>query len=270
MGIIQLILLATCIAAGPAADKSPGGRLASIPSCGVSFTAYPTASTSGLVTCPSTVPTPSSNARLRIEGNDAEGTIFEDCVVAGPRKVSTPSGGTHECDGTNDGANLTPGTVPTAQLDAAAQLAGFSYDGTYTPAYEDYFITRIGASAQNGAQYWGVSVNGQLTPVGGCQFEVGNGDSTLFAFDAFNKVSYLKLTPEFAVAEAGSGTVTVTVTDSLTGDSEVGARVGDQYTGVNGDAAIAVPNQPGCYKFKATRPGALRSNTFYLTVVEAF
>ncbi|KAI0531578.1 hypothetical protein GGR58DRAFT_229970 [Xylaria digitata] len=251
MGFIQMILFAACATATPAADNSLRRRLNPIPSCGVSFTAYPTASTSGSVTCPSTVPAPSSNARLRIEGTDAEGTIFEACVVAGPREVTTQSGGTHKCDGTNARANRNPGTVPTAQLDAAAHLAGFGYDGTYDSAYEDYFITSVSASTQNSAQFWGILVDGQFTPTGGCQFEVGSGDETLFAFDAFNKDAFLKVMPDFTVAEASNGNVTITVTD------------------VNGDATILVPDEPGCYEFKGTRPGTLRSNTFYLTVVEA-
>ncbi|KAF2972636.1 hypothetical protein GQX73_g918 [Xylaria multiplex] len=270
MVFIRLIIFAACVTATPAADNNPREHLSPTPSCGVSFTAHPAASTSGLVTCPSTVPAPSSNARLRIEGNDAEGTIFEACVVAGPREVTTQSGGTHKCDGTNARANHKPGTVPTVQLDAAAHHTGFSYDGTYDPAYEDYFITSISTSTQNSAQFWGILVNGQFTPAGGCQFEINGGDETLFAFDALSKDAFLKVMPDFAVAEAGNGNVTVTVTDSVTGGPQAGVQLGDVYTDVNGDATIPVPDEPGCYEFKGTRPGALRSNTFYLTVVGTF
>ncbi|KAI3321321.1 hypothetical protein HD806DRAFT_205305 [Xylariaceae sp. AK1471] len=270
MQFIQLLLLATSAAATPAAVSVPKKCPSNTITCGITLTEYPTASISGSVTCPSTVPTPSSNARLRIEGNDDEGTIFEGCIVAGPRELSTLSGGTHDCDGTNGGANPNPGTTPTNQLDAAAQLSSFSYDGTYSESFEDYFITSISASPQTSDDFWGILVNGQFTPTGGCQFEVGNGDETLFAFNAFNKVAFLKVTPEYAVAEVGSGTVTITVTDTISGNPQEGVSFGGQYTDVDGHATISVPDVSGCYKLKATNSDAVRSNAFYLTVVDSF
>jgi hypothetical protein len=145
------------------------------------------------VTCPNTVATPSSNALLRIEGNDSEGTIFEGCIVSGPRDITTPSGGTHLCDGTNGGTNASPGTTPTTELDAAAVLTGFTYDGTYSTQFQDYFITKIGQSDQTSTQFWGLLRNEQFTPVGGCQQEVVQTDRTLWAFDAFNKNYFLKV-----------------------------------------------------------------------------
>ncbi|KAI8955345.1 hypothetical protein F4801DRAFT_324520 [Xylaria longipes] len=270
MELLRLFLLVTCAAATSAGDTSPRGYPLRIPpSCGISFTAYPTASISGSVTCASTVPTPSSNARLRIEGDENEGTIFEGCVVAGPREITT-GGVAHICDGTNNGANAAPGTVPTTQLDAAAALSGFSYDGTWYPAFEDFLITRIGTSAQTDTQFWGVLVNGEYVPTGGCQFEVGTGDETLFAFDAFNKDVFLKVEPGFAVAEAGRGGVSVTVTDATTGEPQAGVAFEGEVTDVSGNVTIPVPDTPGCYRLKAARVGALRSNTFYLTVVHRF
>ncbi|KAH8163950.1 hypothetical protein CIB48_g4295 [Xylaria polymorpha] len=272
MRLTQLLLLATCVAAIQAENTNPRGYPVRIPpSCGISFTTYPTASVSGSVTCASTVASPSSNARLRIEGDDAEGTIFEDCIIAGPREITTPSsGGAHLCDGTNNGAHDTPGTVPTTQLDAAAAAAGFGYDGDWYADFDDLLITRVAASTQTDAQFWGVLVNGAYVPTGGCQFEVGTGDETLFAFDAFNKDAFLKVEPEFAVAEAGKGVVRVTVTDAVTGDAQAGVAFGGGVTDANGSVTIPIPHNPGCYRFKATRPGALRSNAFYLTVVHRF
>ncbi|KAI1741469.1 hypothetical protein F4680DRAFT_415522 [Xylaria scruposa] len=266
----QLLLPMTYVAITATADTGPRGYPVRMPpSCGISFTAYPTASTSGSVTCASTVPTPSSNARLRIEGNDD--TIFEDCIVAGPREIIAPSsGGAHICDGTNNGANSDPGTVSTAQLDAAAALVGFDYDGDWYPAFEDFLITRVGSSAQTDTQFWGILVNGQYTPTGGCQFEVGTGDETLFAFDAFNKDVLLKVEPEYAVAQAGRGVVNVTVTDSMTGEPQTGVAFGGQVTDAGGCVTLRVPDATGCYRFKAMRDGALRSDTFYLTVVNMF
>jgi hypothetical protein len=149
--------------------------------------------TSGTVTCSNTVATPSSNALLRIEGDDSEGTIFEGCIVSGPRSITTSSGNTHLCDGTNNGANLTPGTTPSTQLDAAAALVGFTYDGTYDSQFQDFFITRIGQSRQTATQFWGLLRNEQFTPTGGCQEEVMQTDRTLWAFDAFSKSFFLKV-----------------------------------------------------------------------------
>jgi len=273
MQLLHLVLLAACAAATPGQEKRPKHCPHDIATCGVTFTAHPTASSSGSVTCASSVATPSSNARLRIEGNDTEGTIFEGCIVAGPREITTASGGTHNCDGTNGGANADPGTVPTDQLDAASKLGeggSFSYDAVYYDSFDDFFITRIGASAQTADQFWGILVNGQFTPTGGCQFEVGTGDETLFAFDAFSKEALLRVTPGYAVAEAGSGSVTVTVTDTLAGDVVAGAGFGGAYTDAEGHATVSVPTAPGCYELKATKTGALRSNAFYLTVVDSF
>jgi hypothetical protein len=157
--------------------------------CGVPIQYY----TSGTVTCSNTSPSPSSNALLRIEGNDSEGTIFEGCIVSSPRQVTTPSGSTHQCDGTNNSANPSPGTTPTDQIDEAAKRIGFTYDGSYDNTFSDYFITRIGQLSQTSTQFWGLLRNEQFTPVGGCQQIVGNGDRTLWAFDVFNKAYILKV-----------------------------------------------------------------------------
>ncbi|KAI0469125.1 hypothetical protein F4859DRAFT_150009 [Xylaria cf. heliscus] len=277
MELIHLLLLATSAATTPSQAANPRRHPVEIPpSCGINLTAYPTTSLSGPVTCASTVPAPSSNALLRIEGDDDEGTIFEGCIVAGPREISTPSGNgiPHLCDGTNGGANAAPGTVPTAQLDAAAAAArsGFTYDAIWYPSLNDFLLTRVGASAQTETRFWGLLVNGAYAPLGGCQVEVGTGteDETLFAFDAFSKDGFLRVEPGFAVAEAGCGVVDVVVTDAMTGEAQVGVAIGAGLSDGGGRVGIPVPDEPGCYRFKGTRDGALRSNTFYLTVVHRF
>jgi hypothetical protein len=69
----------------------------------------------------------SVNVNLRIEG--ATNTIFEGPIVTQAERVATPSGGNHTCDGTNLGANPTPGGTCTTALNDAAHQEGFTFDG---------------------------------------------------------------------------------------------------------------------------------------------
>ena len=79
---------------------------------------------------------------LRVEGRTQ--TIFDGPVTTDGHDVTTPSGGTHRCDGTNGSAEPSPGPTATAALDDAARLAGFSFDGNYGNfGIDDYFLTRI-------------------------------------------------------------------------------------------------------------------------------
>lgn len=64
---------------------------------------------------------------LRIEGRDK--TIFERPIFTKGHNVTTVSGGTHHCDGTNLGANVQPGPTCTSALDDAARHEHFSWDG---------------------------------------------------------------------------------------------------------------------------------------------
>lgn len=67
--------------------------------------------------------------RFRIEGGN-EGTVFENCLASGPEEATAPSGDTHECDGTDDGCNPSPGATCTTQIQQAAAINGFGFDGT--------------------------------------------------------------------------------------------------------------------------------------------
>lgn len=126
-------------------------------SCGV---ASPTkVETKGIISCTSAAPPGQTNARLRIEGNDSDGTIFEDCIVSGPFDVTTPSGGTHKCDGPISG-NSSPGSTLTTSLQSAAMLDGFGFDGTFDSKYQDFDITTIGRTTQtNNFSIWRTLVN---------------------------------------------------------------------------------------------------------------
>ncbi len=65
--------------------------------------------------------------KLRIEGETK--TIFEGKVLTRGHNVTTPSGGTHPCNGLNDKANTLPGATCTSALADAARLHKFTFDG---------------------------------------------------------------------------------------------------------------------------------------------
>jgi len=200
---------------------------------------------------------------LRIEGENS--TFYEAPIISGPRTITTASGGTHLCDGTNLMANPEPGNTPTDALDAASKLAGFTYDGTFDTEFDDFFITRISTSTETSTMFWGLLVNFQFTPVGGCQFETKTGDHVLWAFDAFNKVYFLKVEPEAAVVKVG-GSLTVTVTDGMTGVVVPGAEIDGVATNAAGMATLKFA-KVGVFQFKATRSDSLRSNALIVAVV---
>jgi hypothetical protein len=64
---------------------------------------------------------------LRIEGST--NTIFEGPIDTLGHNVTTPSGGTHECNGKNNNANPLPGPTCTSALSDAAQIQHFTFDG---------------------------------------------------------------------------------------------------------------------------------------------
>jgi hypothetical protein len=68
-----------------------------------------------------------TTVNLRIEGKDT--TIFEDTVSTYGHDVTTKSGGTHHCDGTNNNKNPCAGPTCTTALDDGNKAAGFGFDG---------------------------------------------------------------------------------------------------------------------------------------------
>lgn len=237
--------------------------------CGI---ANPQAGTSGTVTCPNVATPSQTNARFRIEGG-GEGTVFEDCIVSGPRQITTPSGGTHLCDSTNNGANSSPGANLITELDQASKQVGFTYDGTYSTQFDDFYIQSISATSATASQFWGILLDLQFTPAGGCETKTPNGPEGLWAFNAFSVNGFLKLSPGYQVVRAGdtaSVTLTVTASDGEGNTSPAaGASVNGQTSDANGNLQLTVPDTPGCYQFKAEKSGNIRSNAFYLTVLPA-
>ncbi|WP_378740813.1 Ig-like domain-containing protein [Nocardia brasiliensis] len=210
---------------------------------------------------PDVTGTPGALVTLRVEG--ATATIFEGTVFTRGHDVTTPSGGTHHCDGTNNNANPKPGPTATSALDDGARQNGFTWDGTYSTEFDDYFITRIANDAQTADQFWGILRNGQFTEVGGCQQQVNQFDEVLFAFDAFNKSQFLRL--EGPRTARVNQPITVTVTDSITGNPAVGATVNGATTDANGLASVTFTSV-GMQQVKAEHPQAIRSNRLEVMV----
>ncbi len=67
------------------------------------------------------------NINLRIEGSQK--TIFEGLIKTKGHVVTTPSGGTHQCNGLNNHSNPFPGPTPTSALDDASKQNDFPFDG---------------------------------------------------------------------------------------------------------------------------------------------
>jgi len=212
-------------------------------------------------------PNQPTSVSLRVEGLTK--TIFEGTIITTGHNVTTVSGGNHHCDGTNNGENTLPGPTCTSALDNASKNL-FTFDGTFSTQFDDFFITSIGGDTQTSTRFWGILLNYEFTPVGGCQQEVKANDEILFAFDAFNANAFLQLTGP-AVVIPRRPTI-YTVTDGQTGKPVAGATldaggaagvVAAGTTSVDGLIYVTYSpprGGPGPYKLKASKPGAIRSN----------
>src|SRR3954452_17516509 len=213
----------------------------------------PVALVAGAVCAAPALAVPAS-VTLRVEGPAA--TTFEAPVTTDGHTVTTAAGGTHHCDGTNNGQPGGPGPTAIATLDDGAKLGRFSWDGTYSSSFDDYFVNRVAQDSQTTTQFWGVFVNGKASETGGCQQRVKQGDEVVWAFDAFSKSHALRLTgPDSATT---GRRVAVRVTDSGTGDPMAGASVAGTVTGGDGNATFSLPS-PGVYRLKAERGDSVRS-----------
>ncbi|KAF2211165.1 hypothetical protein CERZMDRAFT_118053 [Cercospora zeae-maydis SCOH1-5] len=239
--------------------RRPAAGLCGAPS--VTATTY----TSGTYSCTSASDPQFTAARFRIEGNADDGTSWEGCLASNSRELDTPSGGRHQCG--NGGARLS------TQIDEAGQINGFDYDGTYSPSFSDYFITRIAQTSQTGNQYWGVLNGGVFTTTGGCGARVDPGLEGLWLFDAFNMNFLLTLNLDYAIVRPGAP-VSVTIFQGSPNGGRTSPAAGASFAGAVSDSSGVVsfnaPTSEGCYQYKATRGNDGRSNAFYLTVLENF
>ncbi|KAJ7348453.1 hypothetical protein DFH08DRAFT_778964 [Mycena albidolilacea] len=202
-----------------------------------------------------------TTVNLRIEGADK--TIYEGPIFTIGHNVTTVYGDSHHCDGTNNNENEFPGPTCTSALDDASKKKGFQWDGTFFDEFDDYFVTSIGDSTETDSQFWGILLNFQFTPVGGCQQEVNAGDHILWAFDAFNAQHFLKLE---GPKKAKRGVPTnFTVTDGMTGEAVEGATVNGVTSNAGGVVRIAL-GKKGLHGLKATLDGSIRSNQVQVEV----
>ncbi|GGX67638.1 hypothetical protein GCM10010298_35570 [Streptomyces microflavus] len=120
---------------------------------------------------------------LTVKGPD--GRLFKGKIKTKGHDVTTATGGTHRCDGTNAGANPSAVPTPTAALDDAARKRHFTWDGTWYASFDDFSVDTIKNVSGGGVAYWNIAVNGTSIPVGGCQFKLSAGDKVAFTWTAF-------------------------------------------------------------------------------------
>jgi hypothetical protein len=209
---------------------------------------------------------PCDTFTMRIEG--AEGTVYEGLIRTGPMSVTTPSSGTQVCDGTNNGANPAPYGNGISAISSGADLCGYTFDGSYGSKFQDFFITRIGASDSTGGMFWGILNNYAFSSTGGCQTEYFAGDELLWAYNAFNVNHFLKVDPPTSQVAVGSPvTFTVTGYDGSGGNSRAisGASFKGATSDSNGQVTVTFATA-GTYRLKATRSDSIRSNAVTITV----
>ncbi len=147
-----------------------------------------------------------SDQGVRIEGLTS--TIYEGVLRTDGHAVATASDGNtpRRCDGTNNGMNPSPGPTPTSASDDAMRSVGMSWDGTWYPGYDDFFVTRFGPDRSNpstGAD-WMILVNGIYTSVGGCQYRLNPGDQTLWVYHGNSNRDLLRLDGPGSIGEPTS------------------------------------------------------------------
>jgi hypothetical protein len=207
--------------------------------------------------CPGANAAPAT-VNLRVEG--ADDTIFEGQVKTDGHAIEQDKNGSQPCDGTNGGANPTPGPTVTSALDDAV-----AWDGTFDTSFSDFLVNRIGPDRSTSTQFWGTALNGTATELGGCQVQVKTGDDVLWAYDMFSAKQFLALSgPRTARLDKP---FKVTVTDTKNGNKPVkGANVGNvAKTNSKGQATI-VGTDKGQLLVKAERKGAIRSNALVVRV----
>lgn len=192
----------------------------------------------------------SVTVNLRIEGSSS--TIFEGPVTTDAKTIQN-----HPCDGTNGGANATPGPTMTSALDDASILHGFPWSGTWFDSIHDFSIDSVGPDSNNSSQFWGYAYNWQPSNVGGCQQEVQSGDQVLFGFDFFSKSHLLELSGP-TTAQVGQP-VQLKVVDGQNSSAISGASVAGTTTAADGTASVTYTS-PGVVRLKAERSDSIRSN----------
>jgi hypothetical protein len=189
---------------------------------------------------------------VRIEGK--EKTLFEGPILTEGHAVQAASDTEpRTCDGTNNGAHPDPVPTPTAASVDAMEMVGQDFDAGWFPGFDDYFLERWGPDEEdlNAGQFWGILVNGVLTPVGGCQYGDRPGDEVLWVYDAFSGRRLLWLA-------AASDPTAAPLAPRATAHVEVGqplALAVDGYIGGEGASAEVLPAEGVTVAPVQTDPG---------------
>lgn len=201
---------------------------------------------------------------VRVEGSAA--TLLETTVDTTPHAVDGRDGtGSHPCQGPIGEA---AGPTVTGALDDATRAAGLSWRGQWSSSSGDFLVTEVAGEAATSSGPWTILLNGVPTPVGGCSMKVAEGDRVLFARDVVFQTMTLGLS---GPAEVDPGEqFSLLVEDERGGGAPISAaevRSGElvRSTGSDGRAFFAI-EEPGRYRFKATHPDGIRSNSFTVCV----
>jgi hypothetical protein len=230
-----------------------------------------------------------ADVHVRLEG--VTSTLFDRIVHTDGHDVrATSDRQARTCDGTNNGANPSPGPTATAATADALATLDQTFDGQWYPGYEDYFMRQLGPEREDNDAlwWWGILVNRTFASTGGCQLRVHDGDEVLWANDAFSNRPFLWLAGSTATPTALVGAplaVTVTSTtastarDDTIGEPYAGAQVGavtangqsaaagvaDAGTSAADGSAIVTFHQAGWQRVKAraagSPPAAIASNS---------
>jgi hypothetical protein len=204
-----------------------------------------------LATASSAAPT---EVNVRIEG--LHETLFEGPILTEGHDVRASSDTVpRSCDGidANDPWNTTPGATSTAASADAMSLIGETFDGKWYAGFEDYFITRWGPDEEEEGMSWGIIVNNVFTNVGGCQYELKEGDEVLWAYNAFSFRPFLALFP----AGDTSGTRPLMATAQLGEPFEVEVvEYGDQAE----DVPPPSPERTGSMPFEGADVSPVATN----------
>ena len=204
-----------------------------------------------------------TKVKVRVEG--ATKTLFEGAVTTDAHPVDAGDGsGAHTCDGTNGGADTTPGPTATGALDDALKRANVAWSGSYSASLSDFLVNKVGPDAATSTQFWGVGVQWKSLEAGGCQFKVSPGEEVLWAYDLFSKKHILRLSGPRRVRFGKL--FRVKVVDGQTNRPVAGARVGGKKTGKRGVAKLRV-RRVGVKRLKARERTSVRSNQLRVKIL---
>src|SRR4051794_41759934 len=94
---------------------------------------------------------------LRVEGSSQ--TFYEGPVTTDAKTLTKDSSGAHPCDGTNGGANPTPGPTMTGALDDGTIAGGLTWDRTRFNRFEGFGLKPVGPHASTSTAVWGYGPN---------------------------------------------------------------------------------------------------------------